>query len=356
MSLRRSEDVVVLHTLLLEKQDASVSAILDARLWPLDRDDRDGITDASFLVKTLLERREQDAAAFVLGAIRAAVGRRHPLHALQLNYAEGLMAFELSAPAEGALRALAPEIVGVHRPRERDEFAFAIAILWRAALLQLHLGRHHEAWRNLSQADGLARELGDPTMLGVVATARGWYSVKLKDWCAARAAFLGGLLLVDYNGRPRRLWADLALGLAYLELNAPESRRMKTFDVQCMLDKCADEIGKLRPYPMYVNGRGCLDPMRLASQAYVRGHSHRRRTRHIPVAIRSELEKRQAFGCRWCGKHGELAIDHVWFFSWGGTAGSPRRLNVRWLCRTCNRARSDRFMLDSDAYRHLLAI
>lgn len=352
----RSDDVVTLHTRLLEKQDTTVPAVLEPRIRDLSNHNPEAIADASFMVKTLLERREFRSAKLVLGTMRRSFPKSKNIYPLQFSYAEALIRYDMAAAPAEVLATLAPGVAAARRAREREDLAFAVAILWRAALLELFLGRSREANRHLDEAEGIARDLGDPTMNGVVATARGWYEARRENWRAARAAFLSGLLLIDYEGRPRRLWADLALGLAMLELTAPPRLRMKTFDVQVLLDACASAVGKLRPYPMYVDGGGSLDAMVVADNAFADGHRYRLHTRHIPASVRAELEHKRGEGCRRCGRSNSLVIDHVWFFSWGGTTGSPRKLNVRWLCRKCNGIRSNNFSLDGAAYEHLVRL
>jgi hypothetical protein len=340
----------------LEKQDVSVPAALEAQTVTISHDDAASIVDASFLVKSLLERRELRSARLVFETMQSAVTRHRHLFPLQLSYADALIRFDTGASAPRVLKALEPGVDATRLARQREELAFAVAILWRAALLKLFLGHSSDARRHLDQATSIARDLGDPTMNGVVATAQGWYEVRREEWRAARRAFLSGLLLIEYDGRPRRLWSDLALGVAMLELTAPSRYTMKTFDVQVLLDACANAVGKLRPYPMYVDGGGSLDAMVVADAAFTNGHRYRLHTRNIPASIRHELERAQEKACRRCERRNSLVIDHVWFFSWGGTTGTPRKLNVRWLCRKCNGVRSNRFDLDRDAYDQLVLL
>lgn len=346
-----SDDVVQIHTRLLGSRGAQTLAVLHARMGANLAENHRSVTDAAFLVKTLLERRQVTAGRAVFRKLRGQV--RMSSFPLQMSYATGLIAFENGVPAAAKLDAFRPGVERALGASCAEDLAFAIAILWRVSLLELSLGRSVESRRHLSQAEGLANELGDPTMKGVVATARGWYHIAYKDWQLARRAFLGGLLLLEYEGRPQRLWADLALGLAMVEIQAPMRYRMKVIDVLHLLESCADSVGKLRPYPMYSHGGGCLDPMMVASKLLIQDHKYQMGSRHIPASIREDLEKQRDAGCRRCGRKTLLVIDHLWFFSWGGIAGSPKRLNVRWLCRGCNATRSDRFNLDKDAFQHL---
>src|SRR3954454_20671528 len=288
----RREDVVKLHTRLLETQDTTVPATLEKRIEGMSHDDAEAITSAAFMVKALLERRELHSAAAVLGSIQKALKAHRSLYPLQLSYAEALLEFDHDAPAGRVLHALAPGLAATCSAKSQEELAFAAAILWRAALSELFLGYLRDARRHLEQADGIATDLADPTMRGVVATAQGWYEMRRGRWLAARRAFLSGLLLISYDGHPRRLWSDLALGLAIIELTAPRRLRMDVFDLQVLLDACANAVGKLRPYPMYVDGGGALDAMALADRAFTKGYHYQLHKRQIPASIRKALDER----------------------------------------------------------------
>jgi len=65
--------------------------------------------------------------------------------------------------------------------------------------------------------------------------------------------------------------------------------------------------------------------------------------RHIPVEVRRKVWKRDGGQCTICGAEDDLEFDHIIPFSKGG---SNTVNNVRVLCQTCNRRKSDSMGVD----------
>jgi len=298
-----------------------------------------------------------ETAQIILRQLQEATKRDRARHLLQVAYSSAVYEFETGgSPAvvrgilSGALRQCKTNLPLA------GEMAVAVAILWRLGLMELYFRNRDESRGCLNRAVRMALDLGDANMLGVAHNAMGWYHAMQKDWRSARADFLRGLFQVAYEGAPKRLWSDLVLGLAWLEIHAPPRDRLGIVNIQKLLAACHAGLGGLSAYPTYAAGGGHLDPRRLSDLLWRRGVQHRRHSRHVPRWAREMLEASRAKGCSYCGSRRDLAMDHIFFYSWGGTTGSREALNLRWLCARCNSSRSDSFGEDDDAFARLMVI
>jgi len=354
----RDRGILDLHQQLLERPGHDLRVQLDDAVQHLDPADRISTAHAAFAVKSYLDMGRPETARLILNRLGEATAASRDRHLLQLAYATAVFGFETSrspAVVREVLSSVAGRCKAARLPLAA-EMAVAIAVLWRLGLIELHFRNRSDSRTYLNRATLMARELGDPNMLGVAYAALGWCYAVQKEWSSARANFLRGLYQVAYEGAPRRLWSDLALGIAWLEIHAPSPNRLGIINVQKLLDTCHRALGGATAYPAYMRGRGHIDPRQLSDTLWRRGIVHRPHSRHIPRWARESLEVSQAKGCSYCGARAELAIDHVFFYSWGGTAGSKELLNLRWLCSRCNSARSDSFGEDDDAFNRLAAL
>ena len=69
-------------------------------------------------------------------------------------------------------------------------------------------------------------------------------------------------------------------------------------------------------------------------------HEYRdkRRARTIRGSVRKDVMARDNYQCQYCGATDDLAIDHIFPFSRGGSNEAD---NLQVLCRACNSAKSD---------------
>lgn len=63
-----------------------------------------------------------------------------------------------------------------------------------------------------------------------------------------------------------------------------------------------------------------------------------RRARSIRGSVRKEVMARDNYQCRYCGATNDLAIDHIFPFSRGGSNEAD---NLQVLCRSCNSSKGD---------------
>ena len=65
---------------------------------------------------------------------------------------------------------------------------------------------------------------------------------------------------------------------------------------------------------------------------------NKRRARTIRGSVRKDVMARDNYQCQYCGATEDLAIDHIFPFSRGGSNEAD---NLQVLCRSCNSAKSD---------------
>ena len=282
--------------------------------------------------------------------------RTTPLASTAYSYAAALHAHATGADGSTIYQAL--QLTDSYKlpSTEPLENAYAIAVLWRRALIAQSLQDTKSARVDLETARHLVDIINDATVTGVMNTAIGWYHILREDWSTARQSFLEGLFLTDYTTsmRPGRLHAELILGLAYIELNAPKKHRMGIFNLGAALLACQSTLGSVGYpyYPLYANHPAAIRPDMLLDRYLSSGNVIRKTARRIPSNLRRELEQHSPMQCAnpACRSSIDLHIDHVMFYSWGGDTVLP---NLRWLCGRCNTIRKNFFLRDEDALLRL---
>lgn len=242
------------------------------------------------------------------------------------------------------------------RSPNEDECGVQIAILWRLACIRQSQGSASTARRLLDQAHSLARDLGDPSMIGTVMAARGWVHLKQEQWSRARACFLQGLYQVDYSRRdgPKLLHADLILGLSLTDVQQSYFASRGPLEVGQALLKVKKVLSGTRlSQPLYTDLPRRIGPNEVVEMAVAKSTPLRfQGKRRIPKDVRTLMNALPDKTCAHCGTSMNLVRDHVIHYSWGGMSTA---VNLRWLCDKCNRFRGDYFVKDDDAYVRLVS-